>query len=81
MAIRPESLRLALDRVAPADAAIGVLRGKVADLTFLGNLIDCHVVLDDGTRVRVQTDPGASLEVGQTLRITFDAEACTVFGA
>ena len=32
-------------------------RGKLADVTFLGNLIDCHVVLDDGTRVRVQADP------------------------
>jgi iron(III) transport system ATP-binding protein len=81
VAIRPESLRLALDRASPADVAAGVLRGKVADLTFLGNLIDCHVVLDDGTRVRIQTDPGASIEVGQALRIAFDAHACTVFGA
>jgi iron(III) transport system ATP-binding protein len=81
VAIRPESLRLALDRAGAADPAAGVLRGKVADLTFLGNLIDCHVALDDGTRVRIQTDPGASIEVGQGLRIAFDVHACTVFGA
>jgi hypothetical protein len=72
---------VALDRPDAADAGVGILRGKVADLTFLGNLIDCHVVLDDGTRVRVQTDPGAALEVGQALRLAFDARACTVFGA
>ena len=79
VAIRPESLRLAPDG---ADAAAAcVLRGKVAELTFLGNLIDCHMVLEDGTRVRVQADPEASLQVGQALRITFDPHACTVFEA
>jgi iron(III) transport system ATP-binding protein len=80
VAIRPESLRVGFAPTSARDAAIGVLRGKVADLTFLGNLIDCHVVLDDGSRVRVQTDPGTSLEVGQTLGITFEGHACTVFG-
>jgi len=81
VAIRPESLRLAPDGAGGADAADGALCGKVADLTFLGNLIDCHVVLDDGTRVRVQADPAASLQVGQVLRLAFDAHACTVFEA
>ena len=81
VAIRPESLRLAPDGAGLADAAAGVLRGKVAELTFLGNLIDCHMVLDDGTRVRVQADPDTSLQVGQALRVTFDPHACTVFQA
>src|SRR5262249_45033918 len=79
VAIRPESLRPAPDGAAVADAAHGILRGKVADLTFLGNLIDCHMVLDDGTRVRVQANPEASLQVGQALRVAFDPEACTAF--
>ena len=80
VAIRPESLRLA---PAPSEvpAASGVLQGRVADLTYLGNLVDCHMMLDDGTRVRVQADPDATLEVGQTLRVTFDPHACTVFEA
>jgi iron(III) transport system ATP-binding protein len=81
VAIRPESLRLALDGPDAAGDADGTLCGKVADLTFLGNLIDCHVVLDDGTRVRVQADPGVSLQVGQALRLAFNAHACTVFEA
>jgi hypothetical protein len=50
-------------------------------LTFLGNLIDCHIVLNDGTRVRIQADPDASLQVGQELRVAFDPHACTVFEA
>jgi iron(III) transport system ATP-binding protein len=81
VAIRPESLRLTVDGTAAADAAHGTLRGKVAELTFLGNLIDCHMELDDGTRVRVQADPEASLQVGQPLRVAFDPIACTVFQA
>jgi iron(III) transport system ATP-binding protein len=79
VAIRPESLRLVSDGTDVADAARGVLRGKVADLTFLGNCIDCHMVLDDGTRVRAQADPAAPLQVGQALRVAFDPHACTVF--
>jgi iron(III) transport system ATP-binding protein len=80
VAIRPESLHLDIGGTGLGDAA-AVLRGKVAELTFLGNLIDCHMVLDDGTRVRVQADPDASLQVGQTLRVGFDPHACTVFEA
>jgi iron(III) transport system ATP-binding protein len=79
VAIRPESLRLAPDGAGLGAARAGELRGKVAELTFLGNLIDCHMVLADGTRVRVQADPESSLEVGQALRIAFDSHACTVF--
>jgi iron(III) transport system ATP-binding protein len=81
VAIRPESLRLTLDGAGAAAEGAGVLRGKVAELTFLGNLIDCQMVLEDGTRVRVQADPEASLQVGQALRIAFDPHACTVFEA
>jgi ABC-type Fe3+/spermidine/putrescine transport system ATPase subunit len=81
VAIRPESLRLADDGADDPEATAGILCGKVADCTFLGNLIDCQVVLDDGTRVRVQADPSASLQVGQAIRLAFDAQACTVFPA
>jgi iron(III) transport system ATP-binding protein len=77
VAIRPESLRLAPDGA----GLTGHLRGKVAELTFLGNLIDCQMVLDDGTRVRVQADPEASLQVGQVVQVAFDPHACTVFQA
>jgi iron(III) transport system ATP-binding protein len=79
VAIRPESLRLVPDGAGPG--AAGVLRGKVAELTYLGNLVDCHLVLADGTRVRVQADPEVSLQIGQSLRVAFEPRACTVFEA
>ena len=81
VAIRPESLRLTGDGASSGDAPVGILRGKVADLTFLGNLVDCHVLLDDGTNVRIQADPSSSLQVGQVLRIGFNPRACIVFDA
>jgi iron(III) transport system ATP-binding protein len=78
VAVRPESVRL----VAAGGAGLagdGALTGRVAEVTFLGNLTDCHVTLDDGTRVRVQADPRGALEVGQRVEVRFDTEAASVF--
>jgi iron(III) transport system ATP-binding protein len=76
MAVRPENLRVAA--LAPGAAlGPGVVPGTIAELTFLGNLVDCHVTLDDGTRVRVQIDPGQRLEIG--LRVGVQIDAATVF--
>jgi len=81
VAIRPESLGLsALAPMSTADS-LGTVPGKVADVTFLGNIIDCHVTLDDGTRVRVQVDPGQALEVGQRVGVRFDSRQSSVFSA
>jgi iron(III) transport system ATP-binding protein len=81
VAIRPESFRLTSDGTGAADASIGVLQGKVAELTYLGNLVDCHAVLDDGTHVRIQAGADSSLHVGQALRMSFEPRACIVFDA
>jgi len=51
----------------------------VADVTFLGNIIDCHVTLDDGTRVRVPVDSSQTLEVGQRVGVRFDSQQRSVF--
>jgi ABC-type Fe3+/spermidine/putrescine transport system ATPase subunit len=86
VAIRPESVRLTPPAPgAAAEAAGGTAEGvggvpaRVADVTFLGNVLDCHVALDDGTRVRVQLDPGLALEVGQRVGLRFDARVASVF--
>jgi iron(III) transport system ATP-binding protein len=77
VAIRPESLRLI--PASPGDGA-GAVPGQVAEVTFLGNIVDCHVVLADGTRVRIQVDPGQTPEVGQRVGIRFDGRQSSVFG-
>jgi iron(III) transport system ATP-binding protein len=79
VAIRPESVRLMpLPDAGTALAGEGV-PAKVVEVTFLGNLTDCHVTLDDGTRVRVQAEPGAAFDVGQRVLVRLDGRACTVF--
>jgi len=79
VAIRPESLRLTPPAPASTADPLGTVPGKVADVTFLGNIIDCHVTLDDGTRVRVQVDSSQTLEVGQRVGVRFDSQQSSVF--
>jgi len=54
--------------------------GRVVEATFLGNIVDCHAALADGTRVRIQVDPGQTPEVGQCVGIRFDGRQSSVFG-
>jgi iron(III) transport system ATP-binding protein len=80
LAIRPENVHLM--PIAPGRAAeAGLVPGTVAEVTFLGNLTDCYVTLADGTRVRVQADPDATLEVGHAVAVSFDTRAASVFEA
>ena len=78
VAVRPESLRLT---GSPRVGAPGTVPGKVAEVTFLGNIIDCHVTLDDGTRIRAQVDSGRVLEVGQAVGVRVRQPAGSVFSA
>jgi iron(III) transport system ATP-binding protein len=78
VAVRPENLRLGAPTGTTAED-VGTVPGKVADATFLGNLIDCHVTLEDGTRVRIQVEPGQQLDVGQHVSVRFDSQATSAF--
>jgi iron(III) transport system ATP-binding protein len=78
LAIRPESVRLAV-AAENVPSAPGAVPGKITEVTFLGNLTDCYVTLDDGARVRVQADPGERLDIGQRVVLRFDRQAMTVF--
>jgi iron(III) transport system ATP-binding protein len=79
IAVRPESLRVTPLVTGSCPAVPEALVGKVVEVTFLGNLTDCHVGLEDGTRIRIQVDPGEVLEVGQSVRVYIDRQAATVF--
>jgi iron(III) transport system ATP-binding protein len=78
LAVRPESLRV-MPGLPGSSREAGGIPGTVTDVTFLGNLIDGHVTLDDGTRLRVQVDPGQTLEVGQPVVVHLDRQTTTVF--
>jgi len=76
VAVRPENIAVA---AGDGGGSAGAVPAKVVEVTFLGNLTDCHVTLDDGTRLRVQAGSGDVLEVGQPVHLRFDGRACTVF--
>ena len=79
IAIRPENIRLSPFSDAAGAPPPDAVPAKVVEVTFLGNLTDCHVTLDDGTRVRVQAEPGAIFDVGQRVLVRLDGRACTAF--
>ncbi len=80
LAIRPEDVHVA-PAAGEAGPEEGAMPAKVAEVTFLGNLTDCQVVLDDGSRVRAQASPRLGLEVGQPVAVRLDPAACIVFGS
>jgi iron(III) transport system ATP-binding protein len=79
LAVRPESMRVEPAQVAGPDGLTGSLPGTVEQVTFLGNLTDCQVVLDGGTRVRLQASAGDRIEVGQRVSVWLEREAISVF--
>jgi len=79
VAVRPESLHLVPAPATAGGPAPAGVPAKVVEVTFLGNLTDCHVTLHDGTRVRVQAGPAESLRVGQRVHVRFQGASCTVF--
>jgi iron(III) transport system ATP-binding protein len=77
VAIRPESIRLQ-----PATRAEQpYLVGNVTESTFLGNIADYLVALDERTALRVQTRPSEQFAIGEAVAVLVDAGQCSVFEA
>jgi hypothetical protein len=79
LAVRPESVRVGPVPAESDDGLIADLHGTVAEVTFLGNLTDCQVALNDGTRIRFQAGPGDAIEVGQRVSVWLDRESTSAF--
>ncbi len=77
LAIRPEAIRFALPGEAIADAT----PARVIEQTYLGNLCEYQVALEDGLRLRVQADARTDLPVGASARLAIDAAQCSIFPA
>jgi ABC-type Fe3+/spermidine/putrescine transport system ATPase subunit len=73
VAIRPESIRLG--GAGEAALACNVLKGRLLDSSFLGNIVD-HQVDVGGTVVRVQGDRRQSLEAGTSLDLIIPISEC-----
>ncbi len=82
VAIRPENIQLwQLWQLATGAAADGegLVPATVTQSTFLGNVSDYHVSLDDGTRLRAQAHPLEVFDIGQRIHVRLDGARCTVF--
>ena len=74
LAVRPENIRLG------ASGANGnSIPGRVAELTFLGNMNEYVVATDRDGRLRVQTHPTVLFNVGEAVALEFDPRQCSVF--
>jgi iron(III) transport system ATP-binding protein len=76
VAIRPENIALT---GSPGRDVADLLPVRVVASTFLGNLADYQVDLNDGTRLRVQSHPLEIYDVGQRIYARLDGSQCTVF--
>jgi ABC-type Fe3+/spermidine/putrescine transport system ATPase subunit len=74
VAIRPEAIRLGT--TAP-DVPANVLRGRLLESAFLGNIVD-HQVDVDGMLVRVQGDRRHGLAAGSAVALTIAIGDCVV---
>lgn len=73
LAVRPEDIRLA-----PLNPA-ATNKARIADRTFLGNMMEYVVSLDDDTPLRVQASPRTEFAVGETVEVLLDTMHATVF--
>ncbi len=74
VAIRPENVHLAAEGGQPETA-------KVAEITFLGSLMEYHLALPDGSTLRAQTHPSVQFAVGDAVAVRLDTTRATVFDA
>jgi iron(III) transport system ATP-binding protein len=82
IAVRPESIRLgphAGEASGRLDA--GQQAATVTECTFLGNIMEYHVTLQDGAVLRVQAQPSEQFAIGDKVAVSIDASRCTVFEA
>ena len=72
VAIRPEAIRLG---AADAGAAANVLRGRLVESAFLGNIVEHHVDVD-GMLVRVQGDRRQGIAAGSPVELSIPVGDC-----
>ncbi len=77
VAVRPENIRLK-EATEPRN---GGYRARVADRTFLGNISEYYVDIENGPKLRIQTHPLQSFAVGDLVSVELDLDQCSVFAA
>ena len=71
--VRPNNVEL-LD--VGAEAGENVFPASISKLTYLGDTIDCRVVLPNGQELRVQTDGQRCFDSGAEVQVRFPPDRC-----
>jgi iron(III) transport system ATP-binding protein len=88
IAVRPENIRLQAHTGAepgesgqpdPSQPDQRQQPATVTESTYLGNIMEYHVVLGDGAVLRVQTHPGQQFAIGDKVAVRIDPSRCSVF--
>jgi iron(III) transport system ATP-binding protein len=69
--IRPYEIRFVDDKIDE-----NVLKGRVKQATYLGNIVDYRVKIEDGTELRVQSDTNHRYAAGDSVRLQLPMERC-----
>lgn len=73
LAVRPENIQLS------AVAAESRSVGRIADVVYLGNIVEYMVEVSSGQVLRVQAHPKELFAIGAQVQVTLDADRCNVF--
>ena len=85
IAVRPENIRLQARTGAdpgqpdPSQPDQRQQPATVTESTYLGNIMEYHVVLGDGAVLRVQTHPGQQFAIGDKVAVRIDSSRCSLF--
>jgi len=80
LAVRPEHIRLYLERTAEAMAETNLLAATVVQSAYLGNALDYRLQIRDWI-LRAQTSTDRRLEPGQTVWLAFSPDQVTLIPA
>jgi len=82
IAIRPEDIRLRPHAGAASEPQSQEPEpATVTECTYLGNIMEYHVTLQNGAVLRVQLHPAEQFAVGDKVAVWIDPSRCTVFDA
>ncbi|HEY9460588.1 MAG TPA: ABC transporter ATP-binding protein [Paralcaligenes sp.] len=73
LAVRPENIQ-----ISPVGTGARSV-GRIADVIYLGNLVEYMVEVSSGQVLRVQAHPKELFAVGSQVQVTLDADRCNVF--
>ena len=80
MCIRPENIALAPAGAAAPEPGLNVLKGRIRERLFVGDMID-YVVIVDGAEFRTRSSQVQSRGVGEQVALWIRPEHCSILPA